>query len=548
LNKSTFLIAGTAVLALLVTAISLLAFNQLTDANAARARTYELIDRSNAFLSELKDGETAERGYLLTGDDIFLEPYTAMREGIAGHMNELRQLASSNGASERLAALTPLVDAKLAEMAHLIELRRDRDLKEVTLAMTRGLGKRQMDLIRAQMSEFLQAEERVLAQREAGFQSDMRRLFAVIVATSLLTLLSALLFAYLLYRETRQRAMNLAHLETRRLLDIQEETNKQLQQAYATLQDSEEKLDVTLNSIGDAVIATDGDALVTRLNPVAERLTGWTQQEALGRPVEAIFHIVNQETRQPSAIPIKETLALGTIHGLANHTVLIGRDGRECAIADSCAPILNRDGRVVGAVLVFRNVTEEYAVQQALRDHSALIQTILNTVVDSIITLHASDGIIERVNLAAEWMFGYAANELVGRNICLLIPELDDERRTGSRTGSRRTTPEWRGLSAGNCRQRDVAGRQMLLHGHRTRSLPPKAARRGIAARGSAAKGHLQQRQLFQHRHGCQGRHTDFQRRRRAHAGLRRRRCHEQDYPRRHFRSARSDRARQVLE
>ena len=216
------------------------------------------------------------------------------------------------------------------------------------------------------------------------------------------------------------------------MLEIQEQTNKQLQQANATLQVSEEKLAVTLNSIGDAVIATDAEGRVTLLNPLAERLTGWTQAEAAGRPVDEIFHIINQETRQPATIPVMETLAHGTIQGLANHTVLIARDGSECAIADSCAPIRDRDGQVVGAVLVFRDVTEEYAAQQALRDSAALIQTILNTVVDGIITLHASGGIVERVNPAAERMFGYTAAELIGQNFSLLIPELDRDQRNGS--------------------------------------------------------------------------------------------------------------------
>jgi PAS domain S-box-containing protein len=162
--------------------------------------------------------------------------------------------------------------------------------------------------------------------------------------------------------------------EQQHLRDIQEETHKQLQQTNFTLQVSEERLSVTLNSIGDAVIATDAGGRVTLLNPLAEKLTGWTRGEAAGRPVGDIFHIINKETRRPAAIPVKETLAHGTIQGLANHTVLIARDNSECDIADSCAPIRDRDGQVVGAVLVFRDVTGEYAVQQALRDSSQALQ------------------------------------------------------------------------------------------------------------------------------------------------------------------------------
>ncbi|MBI3525768.1 MAG: PAS domain S-box protein [Betaproteobacteria bacterium] len=282
------------------------------------------------------------------------------------------------------------------------------------------------------MNSFIQLEEDGLLQREAEFQSNLRQLFVTIVIASLFSLLFAVSFVYLIYRGTRRQLKDLVHLETQHLLDVQENTNKQLHQANVILGDSEEHLAVTLNSIGDAVIATDAEARVTRLNPVAEQLTGWTQAEAFGRPVDQIFHIINQQTRQPAAIPVMDTLAHGTIQGLANHTLLIARDGSERAIADSCAPIRARDGRVVGAVLVFRDVTKEYAVQQALRDNATQIQTILNAVVDGIITLHARGGMVETVNPAAERMFGYAAAELVGQSFSLLIPELDRDQRNGS--------------------------------------------------------------------------------------------------------------------
>jgi len=214
-------------------------------------------------------------------------------------------------------------------------------------------------------------------------------------------------------------------VEQRQLLEVQEEMNRRLQRSNHILQVSEENLAVTLNSIGDAVIATDAEARVTRMNPVAEQLTGWPHADALGCPVGEVFRIINQETRAPATVPVLETLAKGTIQGLANHTILIARQGSECAIADSCAPIRDHAGQVIGAVLVFRNVTEEYAAQQALRDSAAQIQTILNTVVDGIITLRAHGDIVETVNPAAEHMFGYPAEELIGRKFSLLIPELD---------------------------------------------------------------------------------------------------------------------------
>ena len=202
----------------------------------------------------------------------------------------------------------------------------------------------------------------------------MRRLFALIVTASLLTFLLALSFAWLIYRETQHRLTNLLHTETRRLLHLQEEANKQLQQANVTLHISEGKLAVTLNSIGDAVMATDAEGRVTLMNPLAERLTGWTRVEAAGRPVDEIFHIISQKTRLPSTIPVRDTLAHGTVQGLANHTILVARDGSECDIADSCAPIRDPDGQIVGAVLVFRDVTERQRLDQALHDKNVELE------------------------------------------------------------------------------------------------------------------------------------------------------------------------------
>jgi PAS domain S-box-containing protein len=252
--------------------------------------------------------------------------------------------------------------------------------------------------------------------------------FPALVSVTALRDEQELIIGYLLIG-TDNTARKQVEAEREQLLKIQEDTNKQLQQANFISRENEEKLAVTLHSIGDGVIATDARARVTLLNPLAEKLTGWTQADARGRPVEDVFKIINKETRKPARVPVADTLTKGTIHGLANHTVLIATDGSECDIADSCAPIRDRDGRVVGAVLVFRDVTGEYAAAQALRDSNELIQTVLNTVGDGIITMLASGGVVATVNPTAERMFGYRASELMGKNFSMLIPELDKDQR-----------------------------------------------------------------------------------------------------------------------
>ena len=140
-----------------------------------------------------------------------------------------------------------------------------------------------------------------------------------------------------------------------------------LKQAQSELQRRENYLSLTLNSIGDAVIATDAKGNIIRMNPVAENLTGWRQDDAQNRPLPEVFNIINAHTRKAVDNPVEKVLASGQIVGLANHTVLIARDGSEYQIADSGAPITDASGKILGVILVFRDVTQEYQQQEALR-------------------------------------------------------------------------------------------------------------------------------------------------------------------------------------
>jgi two-component system CheB/CheR fusion protein len=315
-------------------------------------------------MAAVSQAETDQRGYALTGDEVFLKPFSPARDDVAGRLGRLREIVGIEPVRASMDALSSLIASKFAEMGEIVALRQKGDMAAVIAAVSEGRGRRLMDSIRAEGASLMRFEEGALTENEAEFRLKVRDLFAVIVAASLLFLLCAVSFAYSIYMEKRHGLEEGLNRETRRLLDLQVAGNKELQLVNAGLQISEEKLAVTLNSIGDAVLATDARGLVTLLNPVAEQLTGWTIGEAEGRRSEEVFRIINQETRQAAAIPIKETLAKGIVQGLANHTLLISRSGREYAIADSCAPIRGHDGIVVGAVLVFRDVTEEYAARE----------------------------------------------------------------------------------------------------------------------------------------------------------------------------------------
>jgi CHASE3 domain sensor protein len=199
-RKIIALLAGVALMIALVVVSSFLAFSKIKEDAEARTHTSIVINRAADLLSELKDAETGQRGYLLTGDKAFLEPYLAVQDSVRGNLKELRQLTSISAARKQLDTIALLMDAKLAELSHVIELRRNNNTTAATAVVISGQGKQLMDSIRAEMRSFIRIEEGALTQHDAEFKSNMRSLFIIIVATSLLMLLLALSFVYFIYR------------------------------------------------------------------------------------------------------------------------------------------------------------------------------------------------------------------------------------------------------------------------------------------------------------------------------------------------------------
>ena len=190
--------------------------------------------------------------------------------------------------------------------------------------------------------------------------------------------------------------------------------------AEMAVREREQSLATTLDSIGDAVIVTDKRGVVTRMNPVAEELTGWSRADASGRPLGEVFRIHNEETGRPAESPVGRVLRDGRTVGLANHTVLTSRAGSECPIADSAAPILDKDSAIRGVVLVFRDMTAERDAQRALAASERTYRDLYENSPDMHLTAELPGQTIIDCNQTLCDQLGYGKADLIGQPFSLI--------------------------------------------------------------------------------------------------------------------------------
>ena len=190
----------------------------------------------------------------------------------------------------------------------------------------------------------------------------------------------------------------------------------ELEQTQASLRESEQRWATTLASIGDAVIATDNSGKIVFMNSEAEKLTGWGLNEASQKQVKTIFNIVNEQTRFEVENPIDRVLREGIVVGLANHTVLIRKDGSEVPIDDSGAPIKEKDGKTTGVVLIFRNITERKKADEATARQAELIDLSPDAII-----VRKLDGIITFWSKGAEELYGWTKEEAIGQDVNVLL-------------------------------------------------------------------------------------------------------------------------------
>jgi len=321
------------------------------------------LDSLNA---QLVDAETGQRGYLLTGGDEYLEPYNQALGQLRDTLARLKTDPFEGRNLPQTQEIEALAQAKLAELQQTIVARRGGDIAGALRIVNEGRGKMIMDRIRKLSAE---VKKSVTGRRDAfeeAADASSRNLGLVSLGGSVL-LFGLLSVAIVAIRQATAKREGL----------IQE-----LQQSQLEVTRARDRFQTTLASIGDGVIVTDRDGRVNLINAVAQHLTGWIDASAVGVPLTRIFRIVNEDTRETVESPVDKVIRLGTIAGLANHTILLALDGRETPIDDSAAPIRGADGTLLGVVLVFRDIsmrrTAEIAIHKGRADlersNAALVQ------------------------------------------------------------------------------------------------------------------------------------------------------------------------------
>lgn len=345
------------IVSLLIAVVLELQVRRLTSAQDLVQHSDYVIGQARLLLRSIIDQETGMRGYVLSHDPQYLEPYHAASVLLPRLFGELHHRLSDNPVQqEKLTLVQESYESWHVYAENAIALA-GRDDSAVEQAAFNLQGKQKMDEVRGRQQEFVDEEDRLREGRLQGSDRAGRTL-----SWTLLGLVGV--FALALMNETRSNLKAVDREYGSILADLRKRS--------AELSESRERLQVTLSSIGDAVIVTDAEAKITFMNPVAEALTQHSTAQAAGKHLDEVFRIVNEDTRLKTESPFSKVMRLGTVVGLANHTVLLRGDGSEISIDDSGAPIRDEAGEIFGVVLVFRNVTEQKEILNTLRTNEKL--------------------------------------------------------------------------------------------------------------------------------------------------------------------------------
>lgn len=332
---------------LVVCAITFLSYRSIEAAGKVKEQysiSLRLIDLNRDLLSMLKDAQTGQRGFIVTGREQYLDPYNDAIRAIPRLMEEFKaQAAARLDQLENIQNLEPLVAAKLDVLEEAIELRRFNKEVELQKILDADRGKILMDEIRVRSAAIEDLSKSRLAAFAVAEDKSSSQLRLVSISGGVLLFIFLLISTVVIFRSMRRR-----------------------EELYQEADAARKLLAATLEGITDAVIATDQGGKITFINPVAGSLAGWNEGEAVGSDIGKIFSVVDATTQVKADNPIEKALTEGMAVGLTEHTNLVSKDGRQIPIDDSAAPLKDKQGKVVGGVLVFRDISARREAKQQL--------------------------------------------------------------------------------------------------------------------------------------------------------------------------------------
>ena len=367
--------------------------------NASRQvdQTRLLQKQTDVLLSSVTDAETGQRGYLLTGDPQYLAPY---EKAIKDLPDELAQLAQTAAAAQRdvdqVRNIQALINDKLNELKRTIDVREQQGADAALADMRNGEGRLTMDEVRSNCKVLLSGEYMSLFQLEndAKLHADRSRIIVLVGCLGLLLLLF-------------------------RMGSAIDSVVREREDFAGRIEDSRQMLETTLASIGDAVIVTDATGAIRFMNSVAGKMTAWSPDDAIREPLSEVFQVVDERTRKPIENPFHAVQAGTAPRAPSRHMLLISKDGGEISIEDSSAPVRAEGGQMLGAVIVFRDVTLRRIAERELERW----KQIFSGAGFGMFVADARTGVIVDMNPTFAAMHGYSVDELLGTRLHTLLPQ-----------------------------------------------------------------------------------------------------------------------------
>ncbi len=374
----------------------IISFYMFNKNNSSFISSTEQVDHTREVLYEAeriqtvsRDIESGTRGFIITGDERFLELFYRGADSMYDDLAKLKHLTLSNPVQQkRIDTLQLFITDHIAHEKQLIDLKRKNQSAEAEKIIASGKGMEIMDEIVRINSLIEETEKQFLDTKKAASRQNTSNYVRSIFL--FLLLVAIMLIAIYLLVQDNLRARNKAEDE---------------------LRESEEWFATTLSSIGDGVIVTDQYCRIIFMNPVARQLTKWGH-EAYGKLIETVFDIVSEKTRKQIENPIRKALRDGQVIELTNHTILLRKDKTEIAINDSAAPIIDDRGQITGVVLVFRDVTEQRKSEAAVRYNALLLENMS----DAVISLDEEYRVVS-MNREAELLYNCRLEEVKGINL-----------------------------------------------------------------------------------------------------------------------------------